>query len=81
MSGRVQGVFYRDSARREAERLRITGWARNLDDGRVEVVAEGEEAAVDRLVNWARQGPARARVEKVEIATEKATGLKGFAVR
>ncbi|MDQ4095162.1 MAG: acylphosphatase [Actinomycetota bacterium] len=67
VSGRVQGVFFRDSCRREAERLGVSGAARNLADGRVEVLASGAEAAVDRLIEWCRQGPPHASVDSVEV--------------
>lgn len=67
VSGRVQGVFFRDSCRREAERLGVAGAARNLDDGRVEVVASGDEDAVDRLIDWCREGPPHASVDSVEV--------------
>ncbi len=65
--GRVQGVFYRDSMRREAQRLAISGWVRNRSDGTVEAVVQGEAAAVDAIVRWAHHGPEHARVERVEI--------------
>ena len=63
--GKVQGVFFRQSARFEAQRLSIRGWARNLPDGSVEVFAQGGAAAVDALREWLRRGPARARVDGV----------------
>ncbi len=66
VSGRVQGVFYRASARKRAEALGVTGHARNLPDGRVEVLACGEERAVRALRDWLEVGPPAARVEKVE---------------
>jgi acylphosphatase len=65
--GRVQGVFYRDSMRREAERLAITGWVRNCDDGTVEAMVQGEPGAVEAIVQWASSGPPHARVEHVGI--------------
>lgn len=74
VAGRVQGVFFRDSAREEAQRLGATGWIRNLPDGRVEAVAEGPEEAVDRFCGWCRQGPPDARVEHVEAEEEPARG-------
>ena len=64
--GHVQGVFFRASTRAEAERLRITGHARNLADGRVEVVASGDDGALDELETWLCNGPPAARVESVE---------------
>lgn len=65
--GRVQGVFFRDSMRREAQRLGIAGWVRNRSDGTVEAAVQGESAAMDAIVRWARRGPERAQVERVEI--------------
>ena len=64
--GKVQGVFFRHSTRIEAERLGLRGFARNLADGSVEVVAQGAAAALDELHRWLHRGPARARVDIVE---------------
>jgi len=64
--GRVQGVFFRASAQREARRLGVCGWVRNRADGALEIVAEGEEAAVRDLHGWAQKGPSAARVDKVD---------------
>ena len=79
--GRVQGVWYRESCRREAERLGLAGWARNLSDGTVEVVAEGETDALDELVAWCRTGPPRALVVGVDVRAEPVDGLSGFRTR
>ncbi|HTC27493.1 acylphosphatase [Dyella sp.] len=65
VTGKVQGVFFRASARNEALKLRLRGYARNLPDGRVEVVACGDAAAVDELEQWLWQGPPAARVDDV----------------
>jgi acylphosphatase len=65
--GRVQGVFFRASAQREAKRLGLTGWVRNRNDSSVELVAEGEETGIKDLIAWAQNGPSAARVEKVDI--------------
>jgi acylphosphatase len=71
ITGRVQGVWFRESMRREAERLGVAGWVRNRPDGSVEAVAQGPADAVDALVDWARTGPPQARVERiVETETE-----------
>jgi acylphosphatase len=78
VSGRVQGVFFRDSCRQEAERLGIAGSARNLGDGRVEVIAEGDEGAVDRLAEWCRSGPSYADVTDVSVENEEPQGISGF---
>jgi acylphosphatase len=74
VSGRVQGVAYRQSAADEAHRRGVNGWVRNLPDGRVEVVAEGDEAAIDSLVAWCRRGPRLARVEDIRITREPFRG-------
>lgn len=80
--GRVQGVWFRESTREEAERLGVRGWVRNAPDGSVEAVAEGPRDAVDRLVAWCRRGPSAARVEGVDVTSERATGeFEGFEVR
>ncbi len=66
--GRVQGVCYRDSMRREAQALGVCGWVRNRNDGTVEAEVQGEAAAVEAIVRWARRGPTFAQVEKIDIA-------------
>lgn len=65
--GRVQGVCFRDSMRREAQRLEIAGWVRNRSDGTVEAAVQGESADIDSIVRWAHHGPEYAHVERVEI--------------
>lgn len=67
ISGLVQGVYFRDSARRLALREGVGGWIRNLPDGRVEAVFVGPRAAVERLVEWCHHGPPAARVERVDV--------------
>jgi acylphosphatase len=79
--GRVQGVFFRDSARQRARQHGVSGWVRNNWDGTVEAVFEGEPEAVDRLVEFCRQGPRGAEVERVEVVDEQPEGLAGFDVR
>lgn len=69
ISGKVQGVFFRASARQKAVELGCSGYAKNLADGRVEVVAIGEPAAVAQLIDWLRLGPPAARVTGVEVET------------
>jgi acylphosphatase len=81
VSGRVQGVWFRDSCRREAERLGLTGFVRNEPDGTVAVEAEGADAAVDALVAWCRQGPPGARVSGVDVESVVTTGGDGFEIR
>jgi acylphosphatase len=78
-AGRVQGVFFRDSTRREAERHGVAGFSRNLGDGTVESVFEGPADAVDRLVAFVRSGPGHAEVDRVEVLEEEPAGLRGFA--
>jgi acylphosphatase len=81
VSGRVQGVWFRDGCAREARARGIDGVVRNLADGRVEAVFEGAAADVDALVEWCRRGPPRATVRGVEVVDELPTGEPGFAVR
>ncbi|BAU76084.1 acylphosphatase [Metapseudomonas furukawaii] len=81
VSGKVQGVYYRQSTQEEADRLDLDGWVRNLDDGRVEVLLEGEEDAVRELARWLERGPDKARVTAVELAEQPLQGIIGFIVR
>jgi acylphosphatase len=81
VTGRVQGVFFRETMRRRAESSRLAGWVRNNGDGSVEAVFEGEPKAVERLVDWCREGPRGARVEWVDVASEEPEGLAGFEAR
>jgi len=80
VSGRVQGVWFRESTRREAERLGLAGWVRNLPDGNVEAVFEGPVHAVDEVTAWCHHGPSGARVTSVAPRSEPPEGLKGFRV-
>jgi acylphosphatase len=79
--GRVQGVFFRDSTRREAERRGVAGWATNRSDGAVEAVFEGAPEAVEAMVQFVRSGPGHAEVSDVEVREEAPEGLSGFSVR
>jgi acylphosphatase len=81
VTGRVQGVFFRDSVRRMAAEAGVTGWVRNRPDGAVEAVFEGEPAAVERMVEFARRGPPGASVEDTEVFDEPAEGLPDFRIR
>lgn len=82
ISGKVQGVFFRSGTKRRAEELGITGWVRNLADGRVEAVLEGEKEEVEKMVQWCRRGPEYARVKSVEVIAENYTAeFKGFVLR
>ena len=74
VSGIVQGVFFRQKTKRQAESLGVNGWVRNLPDGRVEAVFEGEEEAVEALVDYCRHGPPYARVTNVEVLREPYRG-------
>ena len=74
IEGRVQGVFFRDSTRRQAQSIGVTGWVRNQRDGNVEVVAEGPEDRVRQLADWCRRGPSAARVDRVHEDQEAWTG-------
>ena len=79
--GRVQGVFFRDTTRRAAEQRGVAGWARNVPDGTVEAVFEGDAEAVERLVELCRAGPPGAEVVRLEVHEEEPEGLRGFSVR
>lgn len=74
ISGRVQGVNFRANARAYAREIGVSGWVRNLEDGRVEAVFEGDRLAVQRMVSWCYSGPAHARVDAVDVQWEKPTG-------
>ena len=80
VSGRVQGVFYRDTCRREAERIGVGGRASNLDDGRVEVIVEGEPDAVDAMIDWCRRGSDPANVTNIEVEEQDPQGEDRFHV-
>ena len=82
VSGKVQGVFYRASTAEEARRLGITGYAKNLSDGRVEVLACGEEVKVKELIDWLWQGPPAAKVSAVDVHdADAAQAPKDFSTR
>jgi acylphosphatase len=79
--GSVQGVFFRDSCRREARSRGVAGWVSNRRDGAVEAVFEGEADAVSAMVAWCSRGPRGADVDSVEETTEEPEGLSGFEIR
>jgi acylphosphatase len=79
--GHVQGVFFRETARRRAQSAGVAGWIANRPDGTVEAVFEGEREAVERLVDYCREGPRGARVDWVDVVSEEPEGLSAFSVR
>lgn len=80
VSGKVQGVFYRASAQKQAMQLGIDGYAQNLADGRVEVLAQGEDQALQDFVQWLHQGPEKSRVTQVEVETVAQQADIGFMI-
>jgi len=80
VTGRVQGVWFRDSCREQARLAGVDGHVRNLRDGRVEAVFEGDPDAVNAMCNWCQTGPPRARVDHIEITAEQPTGDIGFTI-
>lgn len=82
ISGIVQGVFFRAATRRAAMDLNLTGWVRNMDDGRVEAVLEGDDADVEEMIAWFQVGPPSARVENVTTSEEQYTGgFRNFSIK
>lgn len=79
--GRVQGVFFRDSTREQAQSQGVAGWVGNRGDGAVEAVFEGSSEDVERMVEFCRSGPSSADVDDVEVSDEEPEGLEGFQVR
>jgi acylphosphatase len=79
--GRVQGVFFRDSCRREALEAGVDGWVSNAADGSLHAQFEGTSEGVERLVSWTRRGPRHATVERVDVHEVQVEGLSGFEVR
>jgi acylphosphatase len=80
VQGQVQGVYFRDSVRRLARELGVSGWIRNRPDGAVEAALEGAPDAVERIIEWSHQGPLGARVDQVEVYEEQPSGETGFRV-
>jgi acylphosphatase len=81
VTGRVQGVFFRDSLRQRANSHQVAGWATNRSDGAVEAVFEGATDDVERLVAFAKTGPRQAEVDSVDVIEEEPEGLSGFEIR
>lgn len=80
-SGRVQGVFYRQSMKVQARKLGVSGWVRNMPDGSVEALVEGDERSVGSLVEWARRGPAGSRVDALRVSESGERAPPAFEVR
>ena len=81
ISGRVQGVFFRSKTAVNARRIGVAGWIKNLPDGRVEAIFEGDKEAVEKLINFCKTGPSRAFVETIDIRLGAYSGdYKGFAI-
>lgn len=78
ISGKVQGVFYRESMRTEAERLGVTGWVRNCSDGTVEAIVQGTSEAVTVIIAWAQRGPKQAQITKVDVAEAEGENYSRF---
>ena len=82
VTGRVQGVFFRQSTKVMAIKNNVKGWVRNLDDGRVEIVAQGETQDIDNLAHWCKTGPANSRVDEFELSEENVTDeFENFEVK
>ena len=82
VTGRVQGVFFRQSTKVMAIKNNAKGWVRNLDDGRVEIVAQGETQDIDNLAHWCKTGPANSRVDEFELSEENISDkIETFEVR
>ena len=82
VTGRVQGVFFRQSTKVMAIKNNVKGWVQNLDDGRVEIVAQGETQDIDNLAHWCKTGPANSRVDEFELSEENVTDeFENFEVR
>lgn len=82
VSGRVQGVFFRDNTKKKADELGVAGWVRNLIDGRVEAVFEGSKKRVEEMVDWVRKGPSFAQVDNFDLVWEDYRGeFKSFEIK
>ena len=81
VSGEVQGVNFRGATQAQAEQLGLNGWVRNLDDGRVEAVFEGDSDTIQQMIEWCESGPSSAHVDNVSVEQEEPEGLSGFEVR
>ena len=80
ISGKVQGVFYRATAKKMAHQLHITGWIKNTKEGHVEALITGESESVKKFIDWCRKGPGKAEVEEVEVERRQATSFEDFTI-
>ncbi|MEO9020654.1 MAG: acylphosphatase [Ginsengibacter sp.] len=80
ISGKVQGVFFRETSRRMAEKLNIKGWIKNTEDGKVEVLITGQEKKIEEFVKWCRKGPEKARVDDVNVSDQPTFDFEKFEV-
>lgn len=80
IKGEVQGVFYRATAKKIADKLNLTGWIKNTKDGNVEAIATGDQQQLDEFINWCKTGPENAEVEDVIITQEEETSFNDFEV-
>jgi len=81
ISGKVQGVFFRDSSRKVAQNLNITGWIKNRQDDKVEAMISGDEKDVQAFINWCKSGPERAEVEEVIVSKQGKTSFEKFEIK
>ena len=82
LSGRVQGVFFRENTKNKAKELGVFGWIKNLADGQVEAVFEGSKEDIEQIIEWVKKGPPLAKVEKVEVLEQKYQGeFKDFEIK
>ncbi|ANE52708.1 acylphosphatase [Flavisolibacter tropicus] len=80
IKGKVQGVFYRATAKEEADQLQLTGWIKNTEEGHVEAVASGSQYALDQFISWCKKGPRKAEVSEVEIKTLPEETFEQFSI-
>ena len=80
IKGKVQGVFYKTSAKKEADSLHVTGWVKNTRNGDVEAMASGNVDAIERFIAWCKQGPPRAMVTDVAVTKQAEQAFGGFAI-
>ncbi len=81
ISGKVQGVFYRANTKEMAAQIGIDGWVKNLNDGRVEAVFEGERKDIEKIIDWCWEGSPQANVEDIDVSWEGPNGIDGFEIR